>query len=119
MITRLVTTLLLLAGCTTYAVADGRGLPDDAWRALPERSLSGSTLPLRITLLPADTPAPWLDNPATKVMSPIARALADEQDRGESELKRRSEKRIEVLVGSDRLQFKLRRNGLVMRAKFD
>lgn len=117
--TRLVTSLLCLALCSTLAAADGRGLPDDAWRALPERSLNGSTLPLRINLLPADVPAEWLDNPATKVMSPIARAMADEQDRDERELKRRSEKRIEVLVGSDRLQFKLRRNGLIMRAKFD
>ena len=108
--------LCCLAGLAPVQAA---GLPEEAWRALPERSLDGATVPLRINLLAADVPAQWLDNPATKVMSPIARTLADQQDRDEHELKDRAAKRIEVIVGSDRLQFKIRKNGLIMRAKFD
>ena len=116
MTTRLIV-LLIVSSCFVPCLAGGLW-PEEIWRPLPEKSLSGSTLPLRVNLLPPDVPNYWLDRPENKVLSPIARALADQDVREDQELRRKSEKRLELIVGSDRVQFKLRRNGIIMRARF-
>lgn len=102
---------------STAAVADS-GLPGGAWRALPERSLQGATLPLQVHFLSSDANPISDEYLSHRALSPVSRALADEQD-DEGELKRRAEKRIEVQYGQDRWQIKLRRRGIVMKMLFD
>lgn len=107
----------LLLCLSAIAVADS-GVPVEAWRALPERSLHGATLPLRINIFTPEAQLQAEDNLTHRALSPVSRALAEEQD-DEGELKRRSEKRIEVQYGQDRWQIKLRRRGIVMKMLFD
>lgn len=104
--------------CNSTALLADAGLPGNAWRALPERSLQGATLPLQLHFLPSDANRISDEYVSHRALSPVSRALADEQD-DEGELKRRAEKRIEVQYGQDRWQIKLRRRGVVMKMLFD
>ncbi len=104
--------------CSSAAVLADTGFPSDAWRPLPERSLQGATLPLQINLLSAGQSASADRYESHRALSPVSRALANEQD-DEGELKRRAEKRIEVQYGQDRWQVKLRRRGIFMKMLFD
>lgn len=114
-------TRLIIAMClccnSTALLADG-SLPGIAWRPLPERSLQGATLPLQVHVLAADANPISDEYVSHRALSPVSRALANEQD-DEGELKRRAEKRIEVQYGQDRWQIKLRRRGIVMKMLFD
>lgn len=104
--------------CLSALAHADNGVPVEAWRALPERSLNGATLPLRINILAPEAQLQQEDNLSHRALSPVSRALADDQE-DERELKRRSEKRVEVQYGQERWQIKVRRRGIYMKFLFD